>query len=85
MKMGQSMRLTIQLHHGVSDPTVRPSVAPMAAFAAAFLIACIGVGMMVMWWLTTLALAVLVFVAVERGQFRTRRPKASLLRPSGTA
>ena len=52
----------------------------MAAFAAAFLIACIGVGMMVMWWLTTLALAVLVFVAVERGQFRTRRPKASLLR-----
>ncbi|MCJ2036680.1 peptide ABC transporter permease [Methylobacterium sp. J-068] len=53
----------------------------MAAFAAAFLIACIGVGMMVMWWLTTLALAVLVFVAVERGQFRTRRPKASLLRP----
>ncbi|MCJ2045746.1 peptide ABC transporter permease [Methylobacterium sp. J-078] len=57
----------------------------MAAFAAAFLIACIGVGMMVMWWLTTLALAVLVFVAVERGQFRTRRPKASLLRPAGTA
>lgn len=53
----------------------------MAAFAAAFLIACIGVGMMVMWWITTLALAVLVFVAVERGQFRTRRPKASLLRP----
>ncbi|POR44884.1 peptide ABC transporter permease [Methylobacterium sp. V23] len=51
----------------------------MAAFASAFLIACIGVGMTVMWWLTTLALAVLVFVAVERGQFRTRRPKASLL------
>ena len=57
----------------------------MAAFAAAFLIACVGVGMMVMWWLTTLALAVLVFVAVERGQFRTRRPKASLLRPASEA
>ncbi|KQP88378.1 hypothetical protein [Methylobacterium sp. Leaf117] len=51
----------------------------MAAFASAFVIACIGVGMTVMWWLTTLAVAILVFVAVERGQFRTRRPKASLL------
>ena len=52
----------------------------MAAFASAFTVAGIGVGLTVMWWITTLAITVLVFVAVERGQFRTRRPKASLLR-----
>ena len=50
-----------------------------AAFATAFAIACVGVGLTVIWWLTSLALAVLVFVAIERGQFRSRRPKASLL------
>lgn len=53
----------------------------MAAFATAFTIACIGVGLTAIWWITTLTITVLVFVAVERGQFRTRRPKASLLRP----
>jgi hypothetical protein len=53
----------------------------MAVFASAFTIACIGVGLTVIWWVTTLTVTVLVFIAVERGQFRTRRPKASLLRP----
>lgn len=48
----------------------------MAAFATAFAIACLGVGMTVMWWFTSLAMLVLVFVTVERGQFRTQRPKA---------
>ncbi len=57
----------------------------MAAFAAAFTVACIGVGLTAIWWLTTLALAVLVFVAVERGQFRTRRPKLGLRRPANDA
>lgn len=57
----------------------------MAAFAAAFTIACIGVGLTVMWWITTLAITALVFIAVQRGQFRTRRPKASLLRPANDA
>jgi hypothetical protein len=52
----------------------------LAAFAAAFVVACIGVGLTVMWWITTLTVVVLVFIAVERGQFRTRRPKASLLK-----
>lgn len=58
----------------------------MAAFATAFTIGCIGVGLTVMWWLTSLALAVLVFIAIERGQFRSRRPKASLVgrRASGS-
>ncbi|MCJ2039896.1 peptide ABC transporter permease [Methylobacterium sp. E-041] len=52
----------------------------MAGFAAAFTIACIGVGLTVVWWLTTLAITILVFVAIERGQFRTRRPKVSRLK-----
>jgi hypothetical protein len=59
-----------------------PALVPgaMAAFATAFTIACVGVGLTVMWWLTTLAITVLVFVSIERGQFRSRRPKISLLR-----
>lgn len=51
----------------------------MAAFATAFTIGGIGVGLTAMWWLTSLAIAALVFVAIERGQFRSRRPKASQL------
>ena len=57
----------------------------LAAFAAAFVVACIGVGLTVMWWITTLTVVVLVFIAVERGQFRTRRPKASLLKAANDA
>ena len=57
----------------------------LAAFAAAFAVACIGVGLTVMWWITTLSVVVLVFIAVERGQFRTRRPKASLLKAANDA
>jgi hypothetical protein len=51
----------------------------MAAFAAAFTIGCIGVGLTAVWWLTSVAIAILAFVAIERGQFRSSRPKASLL------
>lgn len=57
----------------------------LAAYAAAFVVACIGVGLTVMWWITTLTVVVLVFIAVERGQFRTRRPKASLLKAANDA
>ena len=52
----------------------------VAAFATAYTIAGIGVGLTVMWWLTSLTITALVFVAIGRGQFRNRRPKASLLR-----
>lgn len=62
---------------GRGTPVLVPGA--MAAFAAAFTIACIGVGLTVMWWLTTLTVAILAFVAVAHGQFRTRRPKASQL------
>lgn len=71
---------------GKDAPLVVPGA--IAAFATAYTIAGIGVGLTVMWWLTSLAITVLVFVTVERGQFRTRRPKISLRRrgrdePSG--
>jgi hypothetical protein len=32
-----------------------------------------------MWWFTSIAALILIFVAVERGQFRTTRPKATFL------
>jgi hypothetical protein len=52
----------------------------IAAFAAAFTLACLGIGTAQMWWFTALAVLVLIFVAAERGQFRTTRPKAMFLR-----
>ncbi len=63
---------------GRDGPLLVPGA--MAAFATAFTVACIGVGLTVVWWLTAIAMTILVFVAIERGQFRTSRPKISRLR-----
>lgn len=63
---------------GRSSPPLVPGM--VAAFATAFAFACLGIGTAQMWWFTALALVVLVFVAIERGQFRTTRPKARLPR-----
>jgi hypothetical protein len=57
----------------------------MAAFATAYAFACLGIGTAQMWWFTALAALVLIFVAIERGQFRTKRPKAQRLRPANDA
>jgi hypothetical protein len=59
-----------------------PSLVPgmVAAFASAYALACLGIGSAQAWWFTALAVVVLIFVAVERGQFRTTRPKAILNR-----
>lgn len=62
---------------------LKPGVA--AAFAAAFAFACLGIGTAQMWWFTALATLVIVFVAAERGQFRTTRPTARFLRPANDA
>jgi hypothetical protein len=59
-------------------PPLVPGV--MAAFATAFAFACLGIGTAQVWWLTTLIAVIVIFVAAERGQFRTARPKAMLLR-----
>ena len=58
----------------------RATVAPgiMAAFACAYALGCLGIGTAQVWWFTALVVLVLIFVAIERGQFRTTRPKAVL-------
>ncbi|HEX2727932.1 MAG TPA: peptide ABC transporter permease [Beijerinckiaceae bacterium] len=70
---------------GRQQPTLVP--AAVAAFASAFAVACLGIGTAQMWWFTAVAALVLIFVATERGQFRTTRPKASLTlrRPANDA
>jgi hypothetical protein len=70
---------------GRDQPILVP--AAMAAFASAFALACLGVGAAQMWWFTAVAALILIFIATERGQFRTTRPKArlSLGRPANDA
>jgi hypothetical protein len=60
----------------------RPLLIPgiMATFATAYAFGCLGVGTAQAWWFTALIVVVLIFVAIERGQFRTKRPKAVLRR-----
>jgi hypothetical protein len=60
----------------------RATVAPgiMAAFACTYALGCLGIGTTQVWWFTALVVLVLIFVAIERGQFRTKRPKAILRR-----
>ena len=66
---------------GRDHPPLVPGL--MASFASAFALACLGTATVQMWWLTALAITVLVFVATSRGQFRTTRPKAILqMRPT---
>jgi hypothetical protein len=64
------------VHAGGRDhPPLVPGV--MAAFATVFAFACLGIGTAQMWWFTSIAALILIFVAAERGQFRTTRPKAT--------
>jgi hypothetical protein len=48
----------------------------VGAFTAAFSLACAGVGSGQAWWPASLVVLVIAFVAAQRGQFRTRRPRA---------
>lgn len=50
--------------------------AKLGALATACIIAALGIGVGQAWWPTTLGIIALAFVAAERGQFRTARPKA---------
>jgi len=63
---------------GASRPVLAPGI--MASFATAFALGACGIGNAQVWWITALIVLALVFVAVERGQFRTKRPKAILRR-----
>lgn len=60
-----------------SHPALLPGT--VGAVAAAFALASLGIGTAQIWWFTVLLVLVLVFIACERGQFGTTRPKASLL------
>ncbi|MBZ6077826.1 peptide ABC transporter permease [Microvirga puerhi] len=59
-------------------PILEPGI--IAAFATAYAFGCLGIGTAQVWWFTALVVVVLIFVAIERGQFRTTRPKAILHR-----
>ncbi|HZH10871.1 MAG TPA: peptide ABC transporter permease [Microvirga sp.] len=63
---------------GSTRPILGPGI--MASFGSAFALGACGIGTAQVWWFTALVVLVLVFVAVERGQFRTKRPKAMLRR-----
>ncbi|MFT0890885.1 peptide ABC transporter permease [Pseudochelatococcus sp. G4_1912] len=47
-----------------------------AAVACACMLSCLGAGVAFPWWIITLAVVVITFSAITRGQFRTHRPKA---------
>ncbi len=47
-----------------------------AAFTTGFAVALSGIDRGEVWWVAALASVALAFVAAERGQFRTKRPKA---------
>jgi hypothetical protein len=52
----------------------------VGAITAAFALACAGVGSGQAWWPASLVVLVIAFVSIQRGQFRTRRPKLRDLR-----
>jgi hypothetical protein len=62
------------LGSGGDRPMLGPGI--LAAFATAFALGCLGISTAQVWWFTLLVVVVLVFVTIERGQFRTKRPKA---------
>jgi hypothetical protein len=64
--------------HGVGR--IHAAVAPgaLAALAAGLGVVMAGASYTEMWFVTSAVVAALLFAAVERGQFRTQRPKAIL-------
>jgi hypothetical protein len=63
---------------------MHPPLTPgaLAAFVSAFAIASSGAANFQAWWITALGVVVLTFIAAERGQFRTSRPKIRLFTAS---
>lgn len=58
----------------VSYPRLLPGI--VAGVAAACTLACMGIGAAQAWWPGALVILGLLFVGAERGQYRTRRPRA---------
>lgn len=65
------------LHIGRTGGPLAP--AKLAALTTAYTLAVLGTRTTQAWWLTVIGVVALAFVAAERGQFRTQRPKARLL------
>lgn len=57
-----------------SYPRLLPGI--VAGFASACTLACLGIGGGQAWWPGALVILGLLFVGAERGQYRTRRPRA---------
>ncbi|QFU15247.1 peptide ABC transporter permease [Microvirga thermotolerans] len=75
---GAIMLYACAMKSGEQRPILEPGI--MATFATAYAFGCFGIGTAQVWWFTALVVVVLIFVAIERGQFRTKRPKAVLHR-----
>lgn len=58
----------------VSYPRLLPGI--VAGFASACTLGCLGIGGGQAWWPGALVILGLLFVGAERGQYRTRRPRA---------
>lgn len=58
----------------LSYPRLLPGI--VAGFASACTLACLGIGGGQAWWPGALVILGLLFVGAERGQYRTRRPRA---------
>jgi hypothetical protein len=64
-----TFRLFVRLSRNLSAPLA-------AAVSGAFVVAILGNGMAQSWWLSSLAMLALNFMAVRNGQHRMQRPKA---------
>lgn len=54
----------------------------LAVMTCAFVYSLAGLGVLQTWWITSLSAVILGLRAIERGQFRTTRPRARLFSPS---
>jgi hypothetical protein len=68
--LARAINGTARLHAGVAPGALMTLV-------VAFVLAVAGKGAAQSWWLTGLAVATMAILAVERGQYRTTRPKTS--------
>lgn len=64
--------------HAIARAHAQVAPSALAGLACVLAIFVAGVGYTQMWWMTAIVLVAIAFTAVERGQFRTRRPKAIL-------
>jgi len=72
--LGRAVQATARLSPGVAPGALMTLV-------VAFVLAITGQGAAQSWWLMSLVLAAVVILAVDRGQYRTSRPKSGTVPP----